>query len=280
MINSPWLTGFFIVSMVLPAVAQTADNPGMLLDDGAYEQVPYEEVLVKEKGPSRISYESFCPAVQAQGAYSTCVGFACGYYFHTIIEAQAKRVTNKAAIDQLAFSPSYLYEKAKTNGDYACTQGVYLSTALGVMRMRGGVPVERFPYPACSQKTDALDAIAAQHRIGAYERLFNVEDGEQTKIDNLRRALADGSPVVIGMVIPASFYSAGRVWKPTRNETPQDKQLRGHALCLIGYDDKRYGGSFRVVNSFGRGWADGGFCWIRYRDLARFTRYGYALSPP
>ncbi|GAB3643719.1 hypothetical protein GCM10027423_43560 [Spirosoma arcticum] len=278
--NRPWLTGLLVLAMTFPVVAQMTDNPGMLLDDQAYEQLPYPGVVYKEKIPSRISYEPFCPAVRAQGTYSTCVGFACGYYFRTIIEAKTRQITDKTAIGQLAFSPSYLYEKAKTGGDYACTQGVYLSKALDVLRGTGAVPVNRFPYPACSQKTDGFDAVAAQYRIGAYERLFSVGDDAQKKIANLRRALASGSPVVIGMVVPASFYSAGRVWKPNRSENPLSNELRGHAVCLIGYDDGRYGGSFRVVNSFGSAWADGGFCWIRYRDLARFTRYGYAISPP
>jgi Papain family cysteine protease len=276
--NSQWLSSLLVLAMAVSAVAQPTTAPGMRLDDEAYEQLPYQSVLLKEKLPVRISYESLCPVVQAQGTYSTCVGFACGYYFRTIIEAQARRITDKIAIDQLAFSPGYLYEKAKDDGDYACTQGVYLSRALEVLRGTGAVPVKRFPYPACNQKTDALSVVAAQYRIGAYERLFSVYDKEQTKIDNLRRALAGGNPVVIGMVVPASFYTAGRVWKPDRREDPQDKQLQGHALCLIGYDDRWQGGSFRVVNSFGSAWADKGFCWIRYQDLARFTRYGYTLS--
>lgn len=278
--NSHWLTGFAWLAMVIPALAQTTVNPGMLLDDDAYELLPYQAVLSKEKLPAQVSYESFCPAVLAQGAYSTCVGFAAGYYFRTIIETHTRHVTDQTTIDQLAFSPGYLYGKAKIDGDYACTQGVYLSKALDVLRGTGAVPVKSFPYSACSQKTDAFDAVAAQYRIGAYERLFGVGDDEKTKIDHLRRALAGGSPVVIGMVVPASFYSAGHVWQPARSENPQNPQLRGHALCLIGYDDRRHGGSFRVVNSFGSSWGDGGFCWIRYRDLARFTRYGYAISQP
>ena len=278
--NSRWLTGLLGLGLAVPVLAQTTDNPGMLLDDDAYEQLPYQAVLSKEKLPGQVSYESFCPAVLAQGAYSTCVGFAAGYYFRTIIEAQTRHVTDKAAIGQLAFSPGYLYGKAKIDGDYACNQGVYLSKALDVLKGTGAVPVKSFPYAACSPKTDAFDAVAALYRIGAYERLFGVGDAEKTKIDHLRRALAGGSPVVIGMVVPASFYSAGRVWQPARSDDPQDNQFRGHALCLIGYDDHQYGGSFRVVNSFGPAWGDGGFCWIRYRDLARFTRYGYALSQP
>lgn len=280
MMNRPWIYGLVLLTMTVPAVAQPDNGPGMLLDDAMYEQLPYQEVLLKEKLPSRISYESYCPAVWAQGQYGTCVGFACGFYFRTIIEAKASRLTDKKAIARLAFSPSYLYEKAKTNSDYACLQGVYLAKALDVLKSTGVVPLNAFPYPACNQPTDVLDQVASRYKISAYERLFSVQDDEQKKIDNLRRALAGGSPVVIGLLVPASFFTAGPVWKPLPDENPQNRQLPGHALCLIGYDDHRYGGSFRVVNSFGTTWGDRGFCWIRYRDLARFTRYGYAISQP
>lgn len=273
-----WFYGFLLALFALSAAAQPDIKPGLLLDDAGYEQLPFQEILTKEILPGWVSYEPFCPTVQAQGTFSTCVGFACGYYLRTIMEAKTRRLTNKKAIDQLAFSPSYLYEKAKSNLDYACSEGIYLAKAFEVMKGVGAVPFKNFPYPACSQKTGAVDAAAARFRIAGYERLFHVRDDEQRKIYNLKKALADGSPVVVGMVVPTSFFFASTLWKPAPRDDPQDKQLRGHALCVIGYDDQRYGGAFRIVNSFGKAWADGGFCWVSYRDLARFTRYGYRVS--
>ncbi|GAA4403098.1 hypothetical protein GCM10023187_18840 [Nibrella viscosa] len=263
-----------------PAAAQTSINPGMLLDDEGYEQAPFQEIVTKVPLPARVSYESYCPSVQKQGTYSTCVGFACAYYMRTILEAKNKGITNKVQINQLAFSPSYLYEKAKLDGDYACTQGVYLSKAFEVLKGVGVAPFKQFPYPACGQKTGTVDAVAARYRINDYERLFSVQDEEQKKIYRIKKTLAEGSPVVIGIVVPQSFYFAGARWEPAQNDDPTDKQLQGHALCVIGYDDKRYGGAFRVVNSFGPAWGDGGFCWISYRDLARFTRYGFTIRQP
>ncbi|MCY7351672.1 MAG: C1 family peptidase [Cytophagaceae bacterium] len=278
--KSKWLNGFLLALLTFSAAAQTDLKPGLRLDDAGYEQLPFQEILVKDKLPIRVSFEPFCPTVRAQGAYSTCVGFACGYYLRTILEAKSRKLTNKKMIDRVAFSPSYLYEKAKSDEDYACSEGVYLAKAFQVLQGVGVVPFKNFPYPACSQKTESVDASAAQFRITGYERLFNVKDDDQKKIDNLKNALATGSPVVVGMVVPASFFFAGTLWKPAPGDDPQDKQLRGHALCVIGYDDQRYGGAFRVVNSFGKAWADRGFCWLSYRDLARFTRYGYRVSAP
>ncbi|GAA4462104.1 hypothetical protein GCM10023189_38370 [Nibrella saemangeumensis] len=281
--NSVRATGFMIpllvgCLLVRPSVAQHTTKPGMLLDDEAYEQIPYQEIVTKVPLPPRISFESYCPSVQKQGSYSTCVGFACGYYLRTILEAKHKQITDKVRINQLAFSPSYLYEKAKSERDYACTEGVYLSKAFDVLKGVGVVPFNSFPYPACGQETVTADAAAARFRIRDYERLFSVGDEEQKKIQRIKTTLAEGSPVVVGMVIPESFLSAGKRWEPAPGDNPADKRLPGHALCVVGYDDTRYGGAFRVINSFGTGWGDKGFCWIIYRDMVRFTRYGFAIS--
>jgi hypothetical protein len=41
----------------------------------------------------------------------------------------------------------------------------------------------------------------------------------------------------------------------------------GHAMVIIGYDDEKFGGSYRVLNSYGDNWQDNGKTWIRYKDL-------------
>lgn len=273
-----WLSGIAALA-ALTASAQTAPNPGLLLDDPGYDQAPYEEILTKEFLPGRVSHERFCPSVGTQGAYSTCVGFACGYYLRTMLEAKARRLTRKTAIDALAFSPGYVYEKAKPASDYACNQGVYLSKAFAVLKAAGAAPVRAFPYPSCSQQTGPVDALAARFRVVAYERLSGPRDDEPQKLYRLKKALVDG-PVVVGIVAPPSFFGAKKSWRPAPTDDPADARLTGHALCVVGYDDGRYGGAFRVVNSFGKAWGDGGFCWIRYGDLARFTRYAYRVVPP
>ena len=38
-------------------------------------------------------------------------------------------------------------------------------------------------------------------------------------------------------------------------------------MVIIGYDDEKFGGSYRVLNSYGDDWQDNGKTWIRYKDL-------------
>jgi hypothetical protein len=47
---------------------------------------------------------------------------------------------------------------------------------------------------------------------------------------------------------------------------PQESE-GGHGVCIIGYDDNKFGGAFEIVNSWGDDWADKGFIWIRYKDF-------------
>jgi hypothetical protein len=48
-------------------------------------------------------------------------------------------------------------------------------------------------------------------------------------------------------------------------------------MVVVGYDDGRE--AFEVLNSWGEGWGNGGFAWIRYTDFARFCTYALQLIP-
>jgi hypothetical protein len=41
----------------------------------------------------------------------------------------------------------------------------------------------------------------------------------------------------------------------------------GHAICIVGYDDTKFGGAFEIVNSWGESWGKDGFIWIKYKDI-------------
>jgi hypothetical protein len=68
------------------------------------------------------------------------------------------------------------------------------------------------------------------------------------------------------------------LWEPTE----EDRSLMGfggHAQCVVGYDDKKYGGAFLIMNSWGPRWGNRGFAWVRYPDFKYFVREAYGLEP-
>src|SRR5438874_2309391 len=92
---------------------------------------------------------------------------------------------------------------------------------------------------------------AIKHRSLLYQRVPQV-------LAHMKGCLAQGYPFVFGFSVYESFESdgvakSGRVPMPKR----QEKQLGGHAVLAVGYDDatKR----FLVRNSWGLKWAMAGY---------------------
>jgi hypothetical protein len=53
----------------------------------------------------------------------------------------------------------------------------------------------------------------------------------------------------------------------------------GHAMCVIGYDDRVEGGAFQIMNSWGNEWGQNGIAFVRYGDFKEFVREAYGLDP-
>jgi hypothetical protein len=108
--------------------------------------------------------------------------------------------------------------------------------------------------------------------------------GDRTDIIDLRAIkenLSQGAPVVIGMMVGGTYMQpmmGQDVWNPT-DEDRSMMGFGGHAQCVVGYDDKKYGGAFLIMNSWGPQWGNNGFAWVRYGDFKRFVREAYGLEP-
>ena len=90
--------------------------------------------------------------------------------------------------------------------------------------------------------------------------------------------IANGTPVIVGMDYVKSMgtYSSGStygvtdegLWMPSPNESVDG----GHAMCVVGYDDNKFGGAIRIVNSWGTDYGDRGYLWVKYSDFNKFTK--------
>lgn len=86
----------------------------------------------------------------------------------------------------------------------------------------------------------------------------------------MKGCLASGYPFVIGITVYSSFESAqvtktGIVPMPAHGE----KQLGGHAILVVGYDDTHQ--RYICMNSWGTHWGMQGFFTIPY---SYFTSHG------
>ncbi|MBK6966510.1 MAG: DUF4384 domain-containing protein [Bacteroidales bacterium] len=94
-------------------------------------------------------------------------------------------------------------------------------------------------------------------------------------IDMTKKAILEGSPVSGGFHLPESFFKIQTdVWTSDPTEVDKDWKHNGHAMAVVGFDDNKYGGAFRILNSWGTEWADHGYVWMRYDDYARYSILG------
>lgn len=233
---------------------------------------------VKNPMPERISLEQFAPARLNQGQQGSCVGWGSAYAARTILYAEQ---TGQNAT-QSAFSPAFMYNQISLEG----CQGSYIQRAVEKMQEVGALPLSQFEYndQDCSRKPDGGQLQqAAQFRIKGFQRLSKAGEDYKTDMLAIKQYLAQGSPVIIGSMVGGSFMQdmMGKdKWIPTREDYDQNG-FGGHCMCVIGYDDFKFGdeGGFQIMNSWGPEWGDKGIAWVRYKDFEYFNKEAYALYP-
>jgi C1A family cysteine protease len=79
----------------------------------------------------------------------------------------------------------------------------------------------------------------------------------------MKACLAEGFPFALGIDLYESFYSTSTE-KTGKVTIPQDTEgyIGGHAVCCIGYNDKKK--HFIIRNSWGSDWGKNGYCFIPY----------------
>jgi hypothetical protein len=247
----------------------------MIIDKPQYKAAPYKAKLSTrsfKSMPPSASLEKYCPTPGDQGAYGTCVAFATAYGVRTIMWAKQNNITDKARITQAALSPTFVYEQIKDEGDKECQDGSSPITALDLL-IESGVPtMKTVPYICggtigSKALTEAMDFV-----ISDYQTLWDIDLGTaEEKINGTKKALSEGYPVLLGMIIPESFYETGAVWHATSTDGGPSGQHGRHCMCVVGYDDNKEGGSFRVMNSWGNDWCDGGYVWVPYKEYGEYA---------
>ncbi len=237
---------------------------------------PLAEDNTKNPLPESANLQKFAPAPGQQGQQGSCVAWSSAYAARSILEGARTGQTGGA----LAFSPSFLYNQIGLDG----CQGSYIIRAMEFMTKNGAVPYDQFPYTDqdCSrQPGNNLMQEAQQYKMRGFNRLSKGDRTDEIDLRAVKENLAQGAPVVIGMMVGQSFMQ-GMLGQDVWNPEPSDEAQRGfggHAMCVVGYDDRKYGGAFLIMNSWGKEWGTNGFAWVRYPHFKFFVREAYGLDP-
>lgn len=253
---------------------------GLLFNDQQYRLLPRKSDVatgINRQLPDLYSLKLFAPRPGNQMQLSNGPAWAIAYAAQGIIAAKFYNQTNPRDIARnYSMSPAFLYANAPSEGDDWCRRGVSGIDILQVMNQRGGLKYADFPVACVSDVSESDMQKALSNRSFDFLKLYDTFEGNDTKLRRVKLALAHGHPVVWGFHCPPSFSTPKVFWQP-REAFSSD--FPGHMVCIVGYDDKKYGGSFEVINSWTANWGNEGFMWIRYADFLEFGKYAFEVFP-
>jgi len=204
--------------------------------------------------PPVVDHRPACPPVYDQGDLGSCTanGIAAVYQYDQMKQHEAHII-----------APSRLfiyYNERKIEHSVSEDSGAAIVDGITSVHTTGVCTEDQWPYDvskfAVAPSADLYRA-AAKHKTGTYKRLAQ-------NLVQLKTALAQGNLVVFGITVYDSFESdavaaTGIVPMPNTNT---EQQLGGHCIVLVGYDEPNK--RFIVRNSWGTGWALGGYFYLPY----------------
>jgi hypothetical protein len=262
-------------------------STGAILDKESYDKAPFLEPSVTRGGrgklPESYSLKEFAPIPGQQGPLSACVSWASGYAARTIMESVTLERKDKILSTKNAFSPLFLYltieELKRINGDRK--EGAMIENAMDLLSRYGAIRRSDFD-DSDSLKFDNMEINLDDYRrypISEFGKILDIENSSPSfRVEQVKRSIAGDSPVVIGLAITPSFKKTKEVWRPEdAGETVRDVEPERHAVCVVGYDDTKYGGAFEVMNSWGEEWGAGGFGWIPYDVFGTYVLQAWSF---
>ena len=213
----------------------------------------------KVKLPGNIDIRKQCPPVYDQGNLGSCTANA---------GVGARIMLNKLTVN-LSRLFQY-YEERVIENDIKKDGGAQMRDIGKAMVLYGICEESYFPYditkfakaPSAAAKTNAL-----KYKIKSYYSVATTDEIKQV-------VALKQQPVMIGISVYTSFESdtvakTGIVTLPKKSE----QLLGGHAVLVVGYDDKKKW--FICRNSWGTTWGDKGYFYLPYTYFSKGFAYDF-----
>ena len=226
--------------------------------------------------PSSVSYRKYAPFPGYQGDVSTCVGWAMAYGQLTTQQNLYMDITNMIQRSARAMDPNFLYSIIRNKSDKWCEEGTSMAQALEVLENIGCKPLVSSPWFQCNTAINRDDISLALARPYMIKESKPIEPN----VDNVKYLLSQGLIVSGGFLTDNQFMSDNTVktgkWSFSGPLDPDG----AHAMCIVGYDDYKYGGAFEILNSYSAQFGDEGFVWISYNDFKKTAFQTWIMNTP
>ncbi len=201
--------------------------------------------------PARVDLSGQCPPVEDQGQLGSCTANALVGNLE-FLELKAGHAVTDLSRLFIYYNERAMEGTISEDAGAAIRDGVKSLVNLGVCSEKSwAYNISKFaqkPPAPCYKE-------ALKHRVLSYHRILSLQE--------MKQCLAEGFPFVFGFTVYESFESAtvaktGKLNLPK----PTEKNVGGHAICAVGYDDatKR----LLIRNSWGADWGLKGYFTMPY----------------
>jgi C1A family cysteine protease len=182
--------------------------------------------------------------VHSQGSFSTC-------WSHAAIGALEWSWLNRNGKSVILSVQPILDRTQKTGGG---SQPMVMRTLL-----EHGT-AEATAYPYLGEPGPLKANVPTKFRIITYGKIADAAKDTAA----VKHALLAHGPVVTSVLATAAFHKhKGGVFDEHRK--PKEGEAKtNHAILIVGWDDKRGKGCWKIQNSWGLKWGEKGFAWIEY----------------
>ena len=213
-----------------------------------------EDLEIPDNLPSTYDLSEFLPPIDSQGQQPSCVSWAVTYYMKSMQEHIQSGIPYSSAN---IMSPSYTYN-ILSQGNCA---GTNVGQTLEILKQNGVPSIADFPINLenCSTQPDeSIDEIAENAKISDYKNLSGIN-----LVLEMKTLIQQKTPIIISAYLSSRFGAVDEFnLAAYRPHAVTYNSGRCHAMLVVGYKDEY--NAFKVVNSWGSNWGNGGFVWIDY----------------
>lgn len=207
------------------------------------------------------------PPVMYQGGEGSCLAMALTVQRNIEMYYSTSSTSYSTSTNQM--SPEFLYNFTKVSS--GCGSGAAMGSSLEFLRTRGICKWATLPYDiynGCDTTiiTSSMKSEALNYKLSKYNYILPADQAA------IKTSLNNKHPLTFTFQMDYNFYNAtpGYIWNS------RGTLMSTHAVTIVGYDDTKR--AYKVQNSWGTTWGEGGFTWIDYDFFPTVAGYCYSMN--